>query len=117
MAKERAERSAVEREPCREKGRMLLRVTPIRLRVEDDEPHAHRRRVKATFRGERPGKSCLAIQRPEDFVHIDELGLEFNDQQVSSLRVPGQLIDDAALSVDRERGFGINGPAGTGAAC
>ncbi len=55
-------------------------------------------------------KTPLAIERADEFVHVDDLGLEFANQERMPLRVPCQEVDHAAFTPDRERDLGRDGP-------
>src|SRR5450759_2383938 len=102
ITEEGTEVSAVEFEPAAQEGRVLGGVTPIRPGVGDDQPDAHRRRTPASLGRDCAGQANLAVKGAERLVEVHEFGLEFHNHEMSRGLVPRQLVDDSALTVDRE---------------
>jgi len=57
-------------------------------------------------------KSSLPVERADEFVNVDDGGLELDHHKRVRELVPGEKIDDATLAVDREGDLGRDGPAG-----
>ena len=58
------------------------------------------------------GQAPLPIERPDELVHVDDIRLEFDDQQRAAARVPGEDVDHPAFAVDRERDLRREDPLG-----
>ena len=56
-------------------------------------------------------EAALAIERPEQLAHVDDLGLELDHEQRPPRRMPAEKIDHATLAIDRERDLGPELPA------
>ena len=107
-------RVAVGRERVPKHRRMCRNTTPVRLRVGEDNPHARRDWVPAAVAGNPGGKTPIAVDRAEQRLDVDEIGLELDDQQQPSPGEPREDVDHAALAIDREAHLGHGDPAGEG---
>jgi len=83
----------------------------VRPAVRHDHPRRDRHRIPTprTCHGHR--EPALAIQGGQELADVDDLGLQFDDQQDPACRVPREDVDDAALAVDREGDLRLRGPA------
>ena len=77
----------------------------------DDHPHRHGLRAPSPPPHDLAGQSTLAIHRPDQLVDVHDVGLELDDEERLTPRVPGDDIDHASLAVDRERDLGRQDPA------
>ena len=84
----------------------------VALAAGDDDPDGGSLWVPSTFAGDASRQPSLPIDRPNEILHIHELGLELDDEQCSSRGMPGEDVDDAALAEDRERHLGSGDPLG-----
>ncbi len=91
---------------------MLSGVAPVGGRVAHDQPDTHDARRPASSCGNLLDQPAFAIEGPEKLVDVDELRLQLEHDQVPGRGVPGQLIDDASLAVDRKRHLRLDYPAG-----
>ncbi len=82
----------------------------IRARARHDEPRRHGCRFPPALARHVRCESPLAIERADEFVHVDDLGLEFADEERMPLRVPCQEVDHPTFAPDRERDFGRDRP-------
>jgi hypothetical protein len=108
------ELAAIELKSTAQQGSVLVRVSAIGAGVGNDQPDAHERRLPAALGGDPASETRLAVKRTERLVDIHELGLEFDHQDVGRAFVACQLVDDAALFIDRERHLRHGDPAGVG---
>ena len=83
----------------------------VRPVVGQDDPSPDSVRIPATIASKQRGQTTLAIDRTHQLVHVDEFGLEFDDEQDPPTGMPGEDVYDAALSVDRERHFWFGDPS------
>ena len=67
--------------------------------------------MPAACGGDRAGQAPLAVERSEHLVDVHESGLELDHEQVPGRGVPCQLVDDAALPVEREGDLRLDYPA------
>src|SRR5947207_4677663 len=91
---------------CRAEHRPMVRRTlPIGTRIGNDHPHGNARRIDqpCALTGDLRGVPLLPVERPDQLVHVDELGLELNDNQRSRPLVPRDEVDDSSLAEVRER--------------
>ena len=109
--KQLAKLTAIEREPAAQQGRVLAGVASIGARVRDDQPDADATRLPPATCSDLRDKTPLAIESAQQFIDVDELGLELNEEQMPGFGVPGELVDHASLSVDGERDFRLDLPA------
>jgi hypothetical protein len=86
------------------------RATPVGRAVADDQPCPDRDRGPTSIRCNVPGQPPLPVERAEQFVHVDNVGLELDDKDSTSSRVPGKDVDRSPLAVDRERRLGREDP-------
>jgi hypothetical protein len=84
---------------------------PVRPAVGDDHPNADAGRIPASRGGDLRCEAALAIERAEELVQINQLGLELDDEERSGLRMPGKDIDRSSLAPDRERDLGLDDSA------
>lgn len=70
-----------------------------------DNPNGDRRRIQAALLRNGTRKTASFVGRSDQVVDIDDVRLEFDDQQRSLARVPGEDVDYAAFAVDRVRDF------------
>ncbi len=59
-------------------------------------------RLPAPIPSDSNGEPSPLIHPTDEFVDIDDVGLEFDDHERSMTRVPSEDVDDASLAVDRE---------------
>ncbi len=57
-------------------------------------------------------KPAFAVDRSDELLNVGDVGLQLDDEQGAPSRMPGQDVDDAALTVDRERNLRRKYPAG-----
>ncbi len=81
---------------------MLGRMSTVCACVGHDQPHGDKRRLPAAAGGNLMDQAAFSIERPQHLIHVDEFGLEFDDEYVAAPVVPRQLVDDAALAVVRK---------------
>ena len=60
--------------------------------------------------GDRPGQPPFSVHGPDQVVHVDDVGLELDDEKCAATRVPGEDVDHAAFAIDRERDLGLDRP-------
>src|SRR5450759_2520512 len=87
-------------------------MAAVRMRVLYDQPNAYQGRLPSSFSGYRPGQPAFSVQRAKHLVDVYESRLQFHDQQVRSPRMPRQLVNRAAFTVDRERHLSFDDPPG-----
>ena len=84
--------------------RPVLRDSPfIGARSRQDDPCGNGRRVPAAVTTHTPGQTPLAIHRAKQSIGVDELGLQLDDEEGASPRMPQDEVDDAPLPEDVER--------------
>ncbi len=59
------------------------------------------------------GEAPFAIERAEELVDVDDLGLQLDGEQGSAIRVVREHVDDATLRTDRERHLRSHDPLRT----
>jgi len=84
----------------------------VRMRVGYDEEAAHRRRIPAFLPGENVGQDAnLALERTDGCLDIPDPGLDFDDEQRASRRVPGNDICRPTLAEVVEGDLDTRNPA------
>ena len=76
-----------------------------------DDPAADRQRVPAMRLGDLGSEANATMHHRHEPLRIHELGLELDDQEAPTLRVPSEDVDDAALAVVGKSDFGEPYPA------
>jgi hypothetical protein len=110
LAQEWPKPPSILRKPGPQECLMLGGVPPVRSRVQDDQPATDPVHLPSALAGDGPAQTQLPIEGRERLVHIDQLGLDLDYQQVTPLPVQSQLIDRAPLPVDREGDLGLDDP-------
>ncbi|MFL5723841.1 MAG: hypothetical protein ACJ78H_10685, partial [Chloroflexota bacterium] len=68
----------------------------------NEDPDRHGARIPTTFPRDPTSKPSLSVDRPDEIVHVDDVGLELDHQQRSTPRMPRQDVDHSPFAVDRE---------------
>ena len=89
---------------------MRREPSAVRSTVSHDHPDRYRQRVPPTFRGDPASQPTSLIHLANQLVDVDDIRLEFDDDQGSMNRMPGENIDDPALAVDREGDLRLKDP-------
>ena len=103
IAKPSPHRPAVPRKSRVQHRLVRLDPSPAGPTRRDDQPHRDRGRIPAPLPRDLRRESTLPVQRAEHLVDVGDVGLQLDDEDRPSRRVPGEDVDDPALSVDRER--------------
>lgn len=85
-------------------------MPPVHPRLGKDDPPADRIRFPAALLCDPTGQAEPPVHRSKKLVDIDELRLELHDEQRGVIGVPGQDVDDSALSEHAERHFWRKAP-------
>jgi hypothetical protein len=83
----------------------------IGARVGQHDPAADRRCIPSPGTPDPARQPAVAIDLADERLHVDQLGLELDDEQHPPLRVPRQHVDDAPLAVDGRRDLRRGDPA------
>ena len=87
----------------------------VRPAGRDDDPNRHRMRFPPAFTRDLPGKPALTIHAADEIVDVDDVCLQFDDQDSPEAGVPGENVDDSSLAIDGERDLGLEDPIREGA--
>jgi hypothetical protein len=82
----------------------------VRHRLAHHNPHTHGVRIPAAFAGDTPRQSSISVHLPKQFMHVDELRLELDDQEGPATRMERQDVDHAPLPEHSERNLGRHHP-------
>ncbi len=81
---------------------MSSNSTPVRSALCKDDPHRDRAGIPAAVAGDSRGEPATSVGCSHQVIDVDEFGLELDDEQDSSDRMPREDVDHSAFSVDRE---------------
>ena len=106
-----------DRAPIRREGRpqdrpMGLEASPVRAALARDHPDRHRCRLPAEVGHDLRPESPLSIDDADQFVDVGDRGLQLDDAQGATPRMPGNQVDHSPLPVDREGQLGPEHPHG-----
>jgi hypothetical protein len=107
-------RIAVLRELRAERKAMARDRSPARPTLGDDDPATDDPRCPAPASRDPRGKPQPDVHRGHQVVHVDQLGLQLDHEQGPVVGMPGQGVDDATLSIRRERDLWLDDPSGQG---
>jgi hypothetical protein len=107
--------AAVRREGDPQERCASTHVTVVRACVKHDDPCADRRRLPPELRGDPRSQANASAHALDETLRVDDGGLQLDDEQAPRLRVPGQDVDDASLTVDGEAHLRSPRPAHQGA--
>ena len=79
---------------------MCMGATSVGLTVANDDPYSYEQRVPAAITGDDRREPAFAIDRADQIVEVNDLGLQFDDQQRPGRCVPCQDVDQAAFAAD-----------------
>lgn len=71
----------------------------IRPAIGHDHAGRHRFGIPAEVMADPACEPALAIERPEQLAHVDDLGLELDHEQRPSRRMPGEKVDDTTFAL------------------
>ena len=77
-----------------------------------NRPAADRRRRPSAFARDPRSQSPIPIDRADERLDVDDIGLELNDQEAARRRMEGQDVDCSAFAVDGERRLRGRQPTG-----
>jgi hypothetical protein len=94
---------------------MLGHAAAVRPASGNDDPERNGRwrtagRDPPALDGDADGQPTLTIGGADQLVDIGDVGLQFDHEQGTPTRVPGEDVDHAALAADRERNLGRGDP-------
>ena len=78
--------------------------------LRDDDPHADCPGPPAALARDPRREAAISIRLPDKGADVHQLGLDLDDQDGGRGTMPGQQIDRAPLSVDREGDLGLGDP-------
>ena len=81
---------------------VLRYSTPVRRGVAQGDPCAHRPRFPAAVSRDSRSEPSIPIDRGQQLLHVDDGGLQLDDEQRAGRGMEGKDVDDAPLAVDRE---------------
>lgn len=111
VAKPPSQAATVARQCRPERGRVGPDPPTIRASLGHHQAGRDGVHRPAKVGGDPAAKSCLSIERAEQFPDIDDLGLELDNEQRATTGVPREQVDHAAFAVDGKRHLGPDGPA------
>lgn len=79
--------------------------------VGDRHPGRGRGTEPATLGRYPCGEATLPIEGPKELTHINQLGLQLDDQERPTTVMPGEHVDHASLAPDGEGDFGLGLPS------
>src|SRR3954468_12536395 len=86
-----------------EHGSVLLDPMSVGPTLAHDQPRGNGHRIPSSLAGDLRRETTLAVESPEQFVHVNEVRLELDDEECAPAGMPRQDVDHASLTVDRER--------------
>lgn len=104
--------AAIERESVPEDRPMRGQSRPIGPAVRDDHPGRNRHGIPTPVARDLSGQPPALIHLGHEEVHVNDVGLELDDDERPGAGMPGEDVDDAPLAVDRERHLWIEDPIG-----
>ena len=82
---------------------MFVKPPPVGTTVRDQQPRRKAVGPPVACCSDLWGEPNLPVKGPQHLGNIDDLGLQLDDEEGASPRVPREAVDDAPLTVDRER--------------
>ena len=96
----------------RSRTRCAAEPSAIRSPIRDDDPCRHSQRLPAPSLCDLNAEPSPLIHPSNEFVDIDDVRLELDDQERSMPWMPGEDVDDPSLAEDRECDLRLERPFG-----
>jgi hypothetical protein len=93
---------------------VLAQPAAVRRALGHGNPGAHGDRLPAEVAHHLRREASVAIDRPDQTLHVDDLRLQLDDEQRPGRSQPGHDVDHPALAPDRERTLRDHLPPGRG---
>src|SRR5687768_16720518 len=104
-------RSAVDGKSVAKQDPVRCQSGAIRSPIRDDDPGRHGQWFPAPTPSDLNAEPSPLIHPADEFVDIDDVGLELDDHERSMSRVPGEDVDDPSLAVDRKCDLRFESPS------